>query len=208
MKIIELIIDEENEDNEVSAISLVERPAIEENWVALNSHEVKFAQVDKEKRIILGAALVPNKPIFRKGNEGEEDYYIFFSESTIEKASQRYFINGNQSNATLEHKTKLEGLTVVESWLIKDKDKDKSRIYGLDLPVGSWVVAMKVNSDEIWNDYVLSGKVLGFSVEAFFTDPKAERPKDNTLKEEAEAQNLLDNIKDIFKNDKETSKNF
>ena len=195
MKIIELILDEENEENGISAISLVESPAIEESWIALKNHEVKFAQADNEQRLLVGAALVPEKPIFRKDPEGKEDYYIYFSKETIKKASQLFLIKGNQSNSTLEHKSPLEGLTVVESWLVEDKEKDKSAIYNLDLPVGSWVVSMKVNSDEIWNDYILSGKVRGFSIEAMMTDRA--KPKDKSLKEDAKAQDLVSEIKKI-----------
>ena len=199
MKIIELIIDEENEENQISAISLVSNPAIEENWIALKNQEVKFAEVDKEKRVILGAALIPNRPIYRKTKEGEE-YFIFFNRETVKKASEIFFVNGNQSNATLEHKYKLEGLTVVESWIIENKDKDKSSHYGMDLPEGTWMVSMKVNSDEIWDDYVKTGKVLGFSIEGMFSD-RAERPQDNSLNEELQAQDLLTKVLKIIKDE-------
>ena len=77
MKIIELILDEAQDVLGIEAISIVENPAIEENFLALNSQEFKFAQVDKEKKILLGALLIPNKPIYRKNEEGE--YYIYFS---------------------------------------------------------------------------------------------------------------------------------
>ena len=79
MKIIELVLDEENlqDDNGISAISIVESPAIEEDFIALKNQEFKFAEQDKEKKLLLGAALVPNRPIFRKDSTGSEDYYIF-----------------------------------------------------------------------------------------------------------------------------------
>ena len=117
MKIIELILDEENEDGGITAISLVENPAIEEDFIALKSDkkEIQLKEIDKENRILMGAALVPNKPIYRKSED--EEYYIFFSKDTVRKASERFFINGNQSKSTLEHKIALEGLTVVESWI-------------------------------------------------------------------------------------------
>ncbi len=92
MKIIELILDEENEDNGITAISVVENPAIEEDFIALKNQEVKFAEQDKEKRILMGAALIPNKPIYRKNEEDE--YYIFFSKDTVRKASELFFIKG------------------------------------------------------------------------------------------------------------------
>ena len=198
MKIIELILDEDNlqEDNGISAISIVANGAIEEDFIALKNQEVKFAEQDKEKRILMGAALVPNRPIYRKNEEDE--YYIFFSKETVRKASELFFIKGNQSNTTLEHQSPLEGLTVVESWIVEG-EQDKSRQYGLNVPVGTWMVSMKVNSDDVWNNYIRTKKVRGFSIEAYFSDKMATRPKDKTLKEEASAQEFIDTISKILK---------
>jgi len=192
MRIVELIL--EDDDIGVEAISVVENPAIEEDFIALKKQEYKFAEQDKEKRLLVGAALVPNKPIFRKNVDDE--YYIFFSKETVRKASQMFFKNGNQSQATLEHQVKLDGMTVVESWIV-ESEKDKSRHYGLDVPVGTWMVSMKVESDAVWQDYVKDGKVKGFSIEAYFSD-KMSRPKDKDLKEEA-SQEFIDTIKKILK---------
>ena len=202
MKIIELILDEENEDNGITAISVVENPAIEEDFIALKNQEVKFAEQDKEKRILMGAALIPNKPIYRKNEEDE--YYIFFSKETVRKASELFFIKGNQSKSTLEHQVALEGLTVVESWIV-ESEQDKSRHYGMEVPMGTWMVSMKVNSDEVWNEYVKKGKVKGFSIEAYFSD-KMSRPKDQTLKEEAEANELINKLKDFLSKDENLKK--
>ena len=201
MKIIELIIDEENEDNTITAISLVDKPAIEETFIALSSQEIKFAEVDKEKKIICGPALVPNRTIYRKDQSTNEEWYIFFSAETVRKASEMFFIKGNQSQATLEHKYKLENLTVVESWIIMDKEKDKSALYGMDLPLGTWMISMKVNDDSIWEEFVRGGKVSGFSIEAFFSEKYTQRPKDKTIKEETEAQELLDKVTKIIENE-------
>ena len=192
MKIIELILDEEEFDTGVDAISIVESPAIESDFVALKNQEIKLAEVDKEKKILMGALLIPNKPIYRNGSEGE--YYIYFSKETIVKASQMFLQNGKQSNSTLEHSKALNGLTLVESWLVEDDVMDKSRKYGLDAPVGTWMGSVKVNNDEIWNNYVKTGKVKAFSIEGYFSD-KMEAPKEAI--EEQMAEQLLNQIKDI-----------
>jgi hypothetical protein len=192
MKIIELILDEEEFDTGVDAISIVENPAIESDFVALKNQEIKLAEVDKEKKILMGALLIPNKPIYRNGSEGE--YYIYFSKETIVKASQMFLQNGKQSNSTLEHSKALNGLTLVESWIVEDKAKDKTALYGLDVPVGSWVGSVKVNNDEVWNEYVKTNKVKGFSIEGYFAD-KMEAPKE-AIEEQMAAQ-LLNQIKDI-----------
>ena len=204
MRIVELILDEESELG-IEAISVVESPAIEEDFVALKSQEFKLAEVDGERRILMGALLIPNKPIYRRN--GEDEYYIYFSKDTVLKASQMYLMNSKQNNSTLEHQHQLEGLSLVESWIVEDKVHDKSVKYGMDLPLGSWVGSVKVNNDQIWNEFVKTGKVKGFSIEGYFAD-KMERPNDQTIKdelaqiEEEEAEYLLAEIKAIIKNDK------
>lgn len=172
MKVIELFIDEEGELSGIDAISIVEQPAIEENFVALKEEiKVELADVDKDKRILMGAALIPDKKIYRKN--GEDEYYIYFSEDTVRRASELFLMKGNQNKSTLEHQAQLSGLSVVESWIVEDDTHDKSRKYGLKMPVGTWMVSMKVNNEEVWQDYVKTGKVKGFSIEGYFTDKVA-----------------------------------
>jgi len=199
MKIIELVLDDEQVMG-IEAISVVENPAIEEDFIALKNEEVKLAEVSNEKRILLGALLIPNKPIYRR--KGDEEYYIYFSKGTVERASQLYLMNGNQSKATLEHQHSINGLTLVESWIVEDEVQDKSRKYGLNVPVGTWMGSVKVNNDQIWEEFVKTGKVKGFSIEGYFAD-KMERPKDNTLNdiEEEEAKDMLKYIRRIVKQD-------
>ena len=203
MKIVELVLDD-NEESGIEAISIVESPAIESDFVALKSDEVKLAEVDTEKKILMGALLIPNKPIYRK-TEGEE-YYIYFSKDTVLKASQRYLTNGYQGNSTLEHSDNLQGLTLVESWIVEDDKYDKSRKYDMNVPIGTWMGTVKVNNEEVWNDYVKTGKVKGFSIEGFFADKiKASKvEKIQTLEdiEEEEAAEMLSMIKGIVKDGK------
>lgn len=168
MNLVELVIDEKDELSGVDAISVVESPAIESNFVALKSEEIKLAQVDTEKRILMGPVLIPEKPIYRR--DGDYEYYIYFSKDTVNKASQLFFKKGNQNNWTLEHEKNIKGLTVVESWIVEDTQKDKSSIYNLSVPIGTWMASVKVEDDTIWNDFVKTGKVKGFSLEGFFAD--------------------------------------
>lgn len=206
MDIIELFIDEDDDVSGIDAISVVENPAIEEDFIALKNQEFKLAEVDKEKRILMGAALIPNKPIYRRS--GDNEYYIYFSRETVRKASELFFIRGNQSRSTLEHEIPLNGLTVVESWIV-ESEKDKSRHYNMNVPVGTWMVAMKVLNDDVWENYVKTGKVKGFSIEAYFSD-KMDRPQDKSIKddlaviEEEERQYILSQIRAIIKKDART----
>ena len=182
----------------IQAISIVESPAIEENFIAMNSQEVQFAKQDEEKRILMGAALVPNKPIYRRN--GEEEFYVYFTKDTIRRASEIFLQKGNQNESTLEHNVKLNGLSVVESWIIEDDVQDKSRKYGLSLPVGTWMVSMKVNNEDVWQNYVKSGKVKGFSIEGYFVDKVNLKSELSTIEEE-EAMQMLSTIRGIVHQD-------
>jgi hypothetical protein len=168
VEIIELLIDETKLEAGINAVSVVESPAIEENFIALKKHEVELKEVDAEKRILMGAALVPNKQIYRRNKDKE--FYIYFSEDTVRKASELFLMRANQNNATLEHERKmLDGMSVVESWIIEDEKQDKSAKYGFNLPKGTWMISMKVNNDEIWQK-VKDDEVKGFSIEGHFVD--------------------------------------
>ena len=182
MKVYELFIEEDSEFSGIDAISIVEEPAIEEDFITLSADKVQLAKVDDEKRILMGAALVPNRKIYR--NSEDEEYYIFFSEKTVRKASELFLARGKQNNSTLEHEYNIKGLSVVESWIVEDETNDKSKLYNLNVPVGTWMVSVKVNNEQIWEEFVKTGKVKGFSIEGYFTDNKEEAPRES-VKEEA-----------------------
>lgn len=187
MEIIELVI--QNDGDGVEAVSVVDKPAIESDFIALSKQlEIELKEVDAEKRLLMGAALIPNKHIYRK--DKDKEFYIFFSEQTVRQASELFFINGNQSNATIQHAKDVNGMTAVESWIVEDPEKDKSRLYGFDVPVGTWMLSMKVNNDKVW-DEVKKGNVKGFSIEGNFAD-KLEMSKEKTL---------VDKIIEILKNE-------
>ena len=143
LKVYEVLIETLNAHSGVNAISLVDKPAIDSNWIALAKQtKFEFKEVDGQKHILMGAALIPNKPIYRS-MEGNE-FYILFSKDTIRLASELFFKNGKQSETTQQHEVTLKGNTVVESWIKEDMEKDKSAIYGLSDPVGTWMISMKI----------------------------------------------------------------
>jgi hypothetical protein len=185
MKLIELVIDENDEMAGIDAISLVEKPAIEEDFIALKESDkiIELAAVDEEKKILMGAALIPDKPIYRR--EGQNEYYIFFTKETVSKASQLYLKKGHQKNATLEHEENIGGVTLVESWIIEDEVHDKSKKYGLSLPIGTWMVSLKIDDNKLWDEYIKAGKVKGFSIEGIFSN-KTEMSEVDKLRKEIE----------------------
>ena len=173
----------------IDAISIVEAPAIESNFVALKSHEVKFAKVDAEKRILMGPILIPDKPIYRKQivDGAMDEFYIYFSKDTVRKASQMFLMKGNQGNATIEHELSVQGVCMVETWIKEDMEKDKSAIYGMNDPIGTWMGCLKITNDDVWND-AKDGKFKGFSIEGYFAD-KMKMSKQPSL---------LDEVKDLL----------
>jgi hypothetical protein len=161
---IELKIKDEAEDG-VFAISLVESPAIEEDFVALSKHEVELKVVDEDKRILVGFALVPEKRIYRV-MQGKE-FNIYFSKDTVAKTAELFMKQLNLKNWTLEHEQKTEGISVIESWVVEDPKQDKSNLYNLKPEGGEWVIMTKVYNDEVWKE-VKEGKYKGFSIEGMF----------------------------------------
>ena len=205
MKTFELIIDNPETD-EVVALSLVEFPAIEADWVYFNREEIKFATVDTDKKIIIAPVLIPEKRILRLSGDGEQ-YQVYLSAETIEKLAQNYINKGYQQNATLEHNDRIDGdVSVVESWVSKSREKDKSSLYfDRSFPAGTWFVSMKVNSDDLWNDYVKTGKIKAISIEGFFDHKLVEASKQLPILfknvdefNEEEAEMFLSKIKQLF----------
>lgn len=159
----------------VFAISLVENPATQEFFIQLSEDkkkeiiekamEIQFATANEEKRLLVGLVLEPDVPIYR--NQDGEEFNIVFNAETIQNLAHGFFINGFQNNSTIEHTDeKIAGVTFVESWIVDDPKRDKSNVYNLEYAKGSWIITMKVTSDEVWNDYVKTGKVKGFSIDA------------------------------------------
>jgi hypothetical protein len=166
LETIELFIDDEDQSG-IEAISLVEFPAIEENFVALSKHKIELKTMDAEKRLVVGLALVPDKKIYR--NNGGFEYNITFSKDTVRKAAEKYLKSLKIHNATIEHEMEVDGVYLTESWIVEDKAKDKTALYDLNAPEGAWAVAMRIENDEVWED-VKAGKYLGFSIEGIFNE--------------------------------------
>ena len=170
-KIVELVIEENNEMLAIDAISLVSAPAIEQDFVFFgkDKHNLTFAKVDEEKRMLVSPALIPNKQIFRYDPNTDSEYYVYFSKDTVRKASELYLKHNNHHKATYEHKDRVSGVLTVESW-IKEGDQDKSNLYGYKgLPIGTWFVKMRIDNDDLWKK-IKEGELRGLSIEGYFVD--------------------------------------
>jgi len=152
----------------VFAISLVKTPATEETFIAMSAQEelVKMAKINEEQRLVMGLVLRPEQLILREDEKSGEKFNIVFSADTIKELSHNFFKSGFQLNSKLEHNSPIKDVTFVESWIVENSDIDKSANFGMKFPKGSWMATMKVDNDDIWNNYVKTGEVEGFSVDA------------------------------------------
>jgi hypothetical protein len=169
-RIVELVIQDDNQELAIDAISLVHSPAIESEFVFFGKEKsnLTLAKVDEEKRMLISPALIPNKNIVRYDANTDSEYYVWFSKETVRKASELYLKHNNHHKATYEHQDRVSGVLTIESW-IKEGDMDKSKLYGFDLPNGTWFVKMKIDNEELWQE-IKSGSLRGLSIEGYFTN--------------------------------------
>ena len=169
---------EQTEQSEDAATSVNAKPTTNRNPNGEDVAQTKdmvtsnFAAADKEKQLIAGPLMVPNKLIYRYDDFNGE-YWVYFSEDTIEKIAYKYLEQGYQKEVNYEHseEEKLKDITLVESWLVDNPSSDKSKsLMGEEYAKGTWFGIMKVRNKEVWDNYVKTGLVKGFSVEGFFAD--------------------------------------
>jgi wyosine [tRNA(Phe)-imidazoG37] synthetase (radical SAM superfamily) len=160
------ISDELESQSEVNYIALVDKPAIQMDWQKFN--EAVKVCFNEEKRIISGALMVADMPIYRKDNNFGE-YYAVFNAATIEKIAIKFYQKGFQSNVNLMHDDKMivEGATMFESWIV-DRSLGKMPMKGYeDTPDGSWFGSFKINNNEVWQ-MAKDNLIKGFSVQGLF----------------------------------------
>lgn len=186
-------------DSETYAISMVTAPAIESDFVALSKEEEEKLQVfleSNDKHMCYGAALIPEKDIYR--NNGEQEFYISFTKESIEKMSQDFMREYRQHEVKTDHDEIANEVCVVESWLVEDSYKDKANALGINVPEGTWMVGMKVNNIETW-ERVKSGELKGFSVESMLTLEEFEKQNQNNMDTLETNEMFWDKLKNILK---------
>ena len=183
-KIIELVISDESQELTIDAISLVTSPAIEQDFVFFgkDKNNLTLAKIDEEKRMLVSPALIPNKQIFRYDPNTDSNYYVFFSKKTVADAAALYLKHNNHHKATYQHEDRVSGVLTIESW-IKEGEQDKSKLYGFDLPDGTWFVKMKIENDEMWNK-IKDGELKGLSIEGYFINKMEKMGKQQFSNEE------------------------
>jgi hypothetical protein len=176
LPLIDMTIDDEHETG-VEFISFVDTPAIEREWMAFNNTpKMQFKVKNEEKRIVSGAIMVANLPIYRR-DEHNGEYYVKFSGDAIQKIVERFFKNGMTGRVNLDHNEVVEDVYMIESFIIDERKKTPEGF--AELPKGSWFGSFKVENDEVWRQ-VKDGTFRGFSIEGMFTD-RASKELDEEL---------------------------
>ena len=171
-------------DSDVYAVSLVDEPAIESNFIALSKQSEKRVFLEKDdKHIVMGAVLIPDMPIYR--NQDGEEFYLQFSSATIEKLAHDFLRMGRNFNFSYQHEKDVDGVSVIESWIVNDPKMDKCSIYGIEVPSGTWVMAAKIDNENLWQS-IKNGDAKGFSIEAIVNLDEIKLKKENTETEMAE----------------------
>lgn len=155
---------DDNEDLGLQAVSFVDRPAIETDFLKFKDQKIMFAK-NESKHILTGPALIADMPIYRLNPITGEEYYVVFTKETIAKLVERYSKNNLLNSVNLQHdqNTFTTGAVLVESYFV-----DKSRGIApkeFDLSDGSWVCSFKITDEALWEQIVSTDEFNGFSVE-------------------------------------------
>ena len=198
-RVYEMLIDTE-EEAPIFALSLVENPAIEQNFVYLSKQEVKLAIQNEDKRLIVAPILVPDKLISRIDDAGDE-YFITFPKSTVQRSAELYLSKAQTNNVTLEHAGMVDGVSLVQSGIVEDTLKDKSSIYNLSLEPGTWAGVFRVEDDDVWEE-VKSGAFKGISIEGMFSHQLVKASAQTVEVElENKVEEVLSGVEETFAQD-------
>jgi len=157
--------------------------------------EMSFEVFNSEERLVVGPAMIPDKLIVRRsdsfspGLRPGEIYYVYFSKETIKDLSFQFNERLLLNRSNIEHRDEfLNDVSVVESWIVDDREKDKQQVFGMDYPEGTWMITMKIKNDKVWN-MVKEGKLKGYSVQGYFIENAKFSKSEKTI---------LSEIKDIL----------
>lgn len=200
-----LINENPEDDSGIYAISFVDSPANESDFIALSKQQSEvFLNKDPHKQILTGVVLRPDQLIYRKDYKLGE-YYIKFSTEQIEKIAQKMMRTGLAlQNTTHQHQAPLKGNYLSELWIIEDPEKDKSRALGFSsLPKGTLMCSYKIADKHYWDTEIMTGNVKGFSLEGFFiqkpeTQSNLKSNKLNKMNKKSKTTALLSRISRFF----------
>ena len=176
------VIVEDDDETGISLISLVEDPAIMMKGMTFNKDKsfLAFKEVDGDKQIIVGPALIPGMRIYREDKKLGE-YYVIFSKETIEKMVEKFNKYGSNRKINVDHSNQMVDAFIMEDWIVEDEVYDKSRKYGIEAPVGTYMIMVKIEDKEFWNTEVKGNSKFGFSIEGMLGQQLISLSKEATI---------------------------
>lgn len=165
LPVYEIVVDE-NDETGISLISLVDEPAIVMKGMLFTEEKsmMSFKEADEEKQVIVGPALIPNMKIYRE-DEKYGQYYVKFTRETIEKMVEKFNKYGSNRRINIDHSNQMVDAFIMEDWIVEDPVYDKSRKYGFEVPVGTYMIKVKIEDKDFWLNEVKENGKFGFSIE-------------------------------------------
>ena len=163
LPIYEIVVDD-NDETGISLISLVDEPAIIMKGMTFNDTTImSFKEVD-DKQIIVGPALIPNMRIYRE-DEKYGRYFVKFTPETIEKMVEKFNKYGSNRKINIDHSNQMVDAFIMEDWIVENEVYDKSRMYGFEVPKGTYMIKVKIENKDFWEREVKGNGKFGFSIE-------------------------------------------
>lgn len=189
-----IVVDEFDESG-INLISLVDKPAIEMKGMTFNQDktiQMEFKKIDGDKQIIIGPALIPDMKIYRENAEYGQ-HYVEFTKEVISKLVQKFNKTGSNRKINLEHSNQMVDAFIIEDWIVEDQVYDKSRKYGFEVPVGTYMIMVKIENKDFWETEVKGNGKFGFSIEGLLGQvPMRLSIEDDFTIDDLELEDLLE----------------
>lgn len=158
--------------------------------VQFSKDEKLVFSMNEEERMIYTPLMIPNMLIPRLADNGER-YFVKFTPKSIEIIQRKFMIQQRLRETNYEHSDKkFNDVVMVESWIVNG-GSDKAYTVGFtpeQVPTGTWMAGYKIldtpEGDDIWNNYIKSGRVRGASVEGNFIMSFSKQAQDEYLLDE------------------------
>jgi hypothetical protein len=193
LPIYEIIVDD-NDETGINLISLVDEPAIMTKGMAFSNNSMMSFKEVEDKQIIVGPALIPNMKIYRE-DEKYGQYYVKFSKETIVRMVEKFNKYGSNRRINIDHSNQMVDAFIMEDWIIENEIYDKSRMYGFELPVGTYMIMVKIENKDFWLSEVKGNGKFGFSIEGLLGQQLVQL---SNVKEISVDDLDLDDLLDIF----------
>jgi hypothetical protein len=190
------IIVEDGDDTGISLISLVEDPAIVMKGMAFNNKEVMSFKEVGDKQIIIGPALIPDMKIYRE-DEKYGQYYVTFTKETIAKMVEKFNKYGSNRKINIDHSNQMVDAFIIQDWVTEDAVYDKSRKYGIEVPVGTYMIMVKIEDTKFWLEEVKGNEKFGFSIEGLLGQQLVSLSKQATI-DDLDEEDLFQIFSELF----------